>query len=98
MLSDIQSLIDLPFTAKDVSEDTASMSLMGSSEEDGSDSGKSRGSSGSLLTLHTSRLLPTSILLSLLVLSFFPDASAEIDEDDEEDEGEQCHSLSFESQ
>ena len=57
MLSDIQSLIDLPFTATSLTEDTASMSLMDRfEEEDGSDSGKSRGSSGSLLTLHTSRL------------------------------------------
>ena len=69
------------------------MSLMDRcEEEDGSDSGKSRGSSGSSLTLHTSRLLQTSLSPSLLVLSFFIDASAEIDEDDEEDEGEKCHS------
>ena len=69
------------------------MSLMDRyEEEDGSDSGKSRGSSGSSLTLHTSRLLQTSLSPSLLVLSFFPGASAEIDEDDEEDEGEQYHS------
>ena len=54
----------------------------GCGEEDCSDSGKSRGSSGSSLMLHTSRLLN----------AFLPDASAEIDEDDEEDEGEQCHS------
>ena len=61
-------------------------------EEDGSDSGKSRGSSGSSLTLHTSRLLNASFLLSLLFFVFLPDASAEIDENDEDDEGEQCHS------
>ena len=54
------------------SEDIASMSLMDrNEEEDGSDSGKSRGSSGSSLTLHTSRLLQTSLSPSLLILSFF---------------------------
>ena len=52
----------------------------------------SRGSSGSSLLLHTSRLLHASFWLSPFVLSFFPDASAEIDEDDEDDEGEQCNS------
>ena len=78
-----QSLIDPPFTGTSLTEDTASMSLMDRyEEEDCSDSGKSRGSSGSSLMLHTSRLLN----------AFLPDASAEIDEDDEEDEGEQCHS------
>ena len=69
------------------------MSLMNRYEEDGSDSGKSLGSSGSSLTLHTSRLLHTTLSPSLLILSFFPEVkSTEIDEDDKEDEGKQCHS------
>ena len=76
-----------------MTEDTASMPVVDRfEEEDGSDSGKSRGTSGSSLTLHTSRLLNASFLLSLLFFVFLPDASAEIDENDEDDEGEQCHS------
>ena len=55
-----------------LTEAIAGMSLMDRyEEEDGSDSGKSLGSSGSSLTLHTSRLLQTSLSPSLLILSFF---------------------------
>ena len=50
-----------------------------------------RGSSGSSLTLHTSRLLQTSVSPPSCFV-FLPDASVEIDEDDKDDEGEQCHS------
>ena len=91
-MNTFQSLIDPPFTGTSLTEDTASMSLMDRcEEEDCSDSGKSRGSSGSSLTLHTSRLLNASFWLSSCYV-FLPHASAEIEEDDEEDEGEQCHS------
>ena len=83
---------DHPFQGLRITEDTASMPVVDRFEEDGSDSGKSRGTSGSSLTLHTSRLLNASFLLSLLFFVFLPDASAEIDENDEDDEGEQCHS------
>ena len=60
-------------------------------EEDCSDSGKSCGSSGSSLTLHTSRLLQTSVSPPSCFV-FLPEASVEIAEDDKDDEGEQCHS------
>ena len=65
-----QSLIDHPFTGTSLTEDTASMPVVDRCEEDCSDSGKSCGSSGSSLLLHTSRLLHASFWLSLLVMSF----------------------------
>ena len=86
-----QSLIDHPFTGTSLTEDTASMPVVDRCEEDCSDSGKSCGSSGSSLLLHTSRLLHASFWLSSCFV-FLPHATAEIEEDDEEDEGEQCHS------
>ena len=65
-----QSLIDHPFTGTSLTEDTASMPVVDRCEEDCSDSGKSCGSSGSSLLVHTSRLLHASFWLSLLVMSF----------------------------